>query len=312
MRPFRLLSALVVALAALPAAGAAAAPPPALEAATAGTYPFSKGDRAVLRGAAWRVRGVARTGPGASVIVRLYRGSKVVKVVRPGVAADGGFAARFRMGKAGPVTVEVVRPQTASAAATRARRFRVWVLNPSARSGPSMLFLQQRLARMGYWPSLSGRYDYRTRWAIMAYRKVNGMSRSFGLDRAIFLRAARGAGRFAPKYKGTGRNRVEADLSRQIYVLIDAKGKVIRVVPTSSGKPSTPSDIGRFRFNRKQPGVNGVGMVNSVYYNGGEALHGYKDVPTYPASGGCLRTPTTYSRAIMGWIRLGDRIDVYR
>ena len=315
MRPFRLLTALIatsMALVVLPAEAGAAAPAPRLEAGTAGTYPFSKGDRAVVQGAAWRVTGVARTGPGAGVIVKLYRGKRLVKVVRRGVAADGRFATRFRIGKAGPITVEVVRPQTAGGAAARARRFSVWVLNPSARSGPSMRFLQQRLSRMGYWPSLSGRYDYRTSWAIMAYRKVNGMARSFALNRAIFLRAARGAGRFAPKYGATGRNRVEADLSRQVYVLINAKGKVVRVVPTSSGKPSTPSDIGRFRFYRKQPGVNGVGMVNSVYYNGGEALHGYKDVPTYPASGGCLRTPTTYSRAIMGWVRLGDRIDVYR
>ncbi len=312
MRPFRLLTALILALAVAPAVEAAAAPPPALEAGSAGTYAFSKGDRAVVQGSTWRVTGAARTGPGAGVIIRLYRRSRAVKVVRRAVAADGGFVASFRVGKAGPVTVEVVRPETASAAATRARRFRVWVLNPSARSGPSMLFLQQRLTRMGYWPSLSGRNDYRTRWAVMAYRKVNGMARGFGLNRGIFVRAARGAGRFVPKYKATGRNRVEADLSRQVYVLIGTKGKVVRVVPTSTGKPSTPSDVGRFRFYRKQPGVNGIGMVNSVYYNGGEALHGYKDVPTYPASGGCLRTPTTYSRAIMGWIRLGDRIDVYR
>lgn len=315
MRPLRLLPALIAALAclaALPAGALAVSPAPALEAGTTGTYSFTKGDRAVVQGATWEVKGVARTGPGAEVILRLYRGERVVKVVRRAVAADGRFAARFRIGKAGPVTVEVVRPPTPTAGATRARRIRVWVVNPSARSGPSMLFLQQRLTRMGYWPSLSGRYDYRTSWAIMAYRKVNGMARSFGLNRGIYLRAARGAGRFGPKYKGTGRNRVEADLSRQVYVLIDGKGKVVRVVPTSSGKPSTPSDIGRFSFYRKQPGVNGKGMVNSVYYNGGEALHGYKDVPTYPASGGCLRTPTTYSGAIMGWIRLGDRIDVYR
>ena len=50
----------------------------------------------------------------------------------------------------------------------------------------------------------------------------------------------------------------------------------------------------------------------TVYYNGGEALHGYSSIPPYPASHGCLRTPTTYSRQIMNWVRLGDRIDVYR
>jgi hypothetical protein len=146
----------------------------------------------------------------------------------------------------------------------------------------------------------------------MAYRKVNSMPRNFALNKAIFLRVARGAGRFVPRYGATGRNRVEADLSRQVYALIDAKGKVFKTIPTSSGKPSTPSDIGRFRFWLKRPGTNAKGMVNSVFYNGGEALHGYPDVPTYPASGGCMRTPTTYSFAIMRWVKLGDRMDVYR
>jgi L,D-transpeptidase catalytic domain len=282
-----------------------------LTAGTGGTYPFGK-DRAVVAGSVWRVVGTAKGVSGGNVIVRLYRSGKVVKAVRPKVRANGRYATSLRLGKTGPVTVEVVRAASAGVAASRASKFSVFVIDPGNRSGPSMRFFQRRLAAMGYWPTLSGRYDYRTRWAVMAYRKVNGMPRNFSLNRAIFLRVARGVGRFVPKYGATGRNRVEADLSRQIYVLITAKGKVYKVVPTSTGKPSTPSDIGRFRFYRKQPGVNGVGMVNSSYYNGGEALHGYPDVPPYPASGGCLRTPTTYSFAIMKWVRLGDRIDVYR
>jgi hypothetical protein len=301
------LSFVAVAAVAAPAAHAASG----LTAGSGGTYPFGK-DRAVIAGGAWRVVGTAGGTTGGKVIVRLYRGGKVVKVARPKVGAGGRYAASFRLGQTGPVTVEAVRAAGGGASAARASRFQVFVLDPGARSGPSMRFLQRRLAAMGYWPTLSGRYDYRTRWAIMAYRKVNGMPRNFALNTAIFTRAARGAGRFVPRYGATGRQRVEADLSRQVYVLIDAKGKVFKVVPTSSGKPSTPSDRGRFRFYSKRPGVNGVGMVNSVFYNGGEALHGYPDVPTYNASGGCLRTPTTYSFAIMKWVNLGDRMDVYR
>jgi len=281
----------------------------------AGSYPFGR-DRAALSGQQWNVRGtVSPYVEGRKVIVRFYRGRELVKVARADVEAgkggSGRFSVRYRTGRPGLWRVEAVMPSGGGAAAARAPDERVFVLSPRARSGPAMRFFQQRLARMGYWPSVTGRSDFRSRWAIMAYRKVNRLSRNFGLTRGIFERVARGSGRFKPRYGATGRNRVEAVISRQVIALIDGKGRVVRVFPTSTGKPSTPSDRGRFRFYMKQPGVNGVGMVNSTYYNGGEAIHGYPSVPTYNASGGCLRIPTTYSRTVMNWIRLGDRIDVY-
>ena len=40
---------------------------------------------------------------------------------------------------------------------------------------------------------------------------------------------------------------VEANLGWQVLALID-KGKVVRAYATSSGKPSTPTVLGNFRF----------------------------------------------------------------
>ena len=154
-----------------------------------------------------------------------------------------------------------------------------------------MRFLQQRLAAMGYWPGRSGGYDLRTRWAIMAYRKVNRMARNFAINRTIFERVARGAGRFVPRYGATGRNRVEAQISRQVYSLIDAKGRVYRTVPTSSGKPGFRSDIGRFRFYRKAAGrqLPGHGQLDVLQRRRGPArlprradLPGEPRVPAHP------------------------------
>jgi lipoprotein-anchoring transpeptidase ErfK/SrfK len=297
-----LLFAPAALIALLPAGGAQAAP--SLQAGAQGTYAFGR-DQAALTGRAWRVAGASAAG--GTVVVRVYRGKKLGLTRQVAVAADGSFGVNLKFKRAGRLTVEAVAPGTGARV-----RFAVWELDPRARSGASMRFLQQRLNQMGYWPSRSGGYDLRTRWAVMAYRKVNRMARNFSVTPAIFERAARGAGRFVPRYGATGRDRVEAQISRQVYALIDAKGRVFRTLPMSSGKPGFRSDIGRFRFYRKTPGVNSLGMVNSTYYNGGEAIHGYPEVPTFPASHGCLRTPTTYSLQIMRWIRLGDRIDVYR
>ena len=64
MRALRLLLLAIaapVALMAAPLSGASAATQPPLQAAAAGSYPFGK-DRAVLKGRAWKLQGVARTG----------------------------------------------------------------------------------------------------------------------------------------------------------------------------------------------------------------------------------------------------------
>ena len=52
-------------------------------------------------------------------------------------------------------------------------------------------------------------------------------------------------------------------------------------------------------------------MYCSQYFIRGYAIHGYKSVPVYPASHGCLRMPIADAKSIFGWIKLGDRIDVY-
>jgi lipoprotein-anchoring transpeptidase ErfK/SrfK len=53
-------------------------------------------------------------------------------------------------------------------------------------------------------------------------------------------------------------------------------------------------------------------MYYSVYYNRGEAIHGYRSVPSYPASHGCVRNPIPNSRFIYRWVRLRMRIYVHR
>ena len=53
-------------------------------------------------------------------------------------------------------------------------------------------------------------------------------------------------------------------------------------------------------------------MVDSNYFIGGYAIHGYVDVPNYPASHGCLRVPIPNARQIFDWVDLGDPIYVYQ
>jgi lipoprotein-anchoring transpeptidase ErfK/SrfK len=96
-------------------------------------------------------------------------------------------------------------------------------------------------------------------------------------------------------------------------VLADT-GKPKHIFNISSGTAATPTIQGHHTFFRKDYGTNSLGMVHSVYFgptNRGYATHGYKSVPNYPASHGCLRNPIPNSRFIYNWIDLGDDIWVY-
>jgi lipoprotein-anchoring transpeptidase ErfK/SrfK len=64
--------------------------------------------------------------------------------------------------------------------------------------------------------------------------------------------------------------------------------------------------LGRFHVYRKQPGTNSHGMVDSDYFIGGYAIHGYAEVPAFNASHGCLRVPIPNALSIYNWVRMGD------
>ena len=105
-----------------------------------------------------------------------------------------------------------------------------------------------------------------------------------------------------------GQGAVEPDRRPQAV----ARGaKVERIYHTSSGAPATPTVTGTYEFYMAQPGYNAKEMYFSQYFSGGYAIHGYKSVPVYPASHGCLRVPLDDAVSIFNWIQIGDRIDVY-
>ena len=182
-------------------------------------------------------------------------------------------------------------------------------LDPGDRRREVRIF-NRLLLRRGYYTTHGRRYGVRTRWAVMAFRKVNGMKRTDNANPGIFKRLADGRGRFHLDYPGAGRH-VEVDISRQVMALA-AHRKAQYTFPVSTGAPATPTIRGHFRFYSRQPGYNSHGMYYAVYFHGGYATHGYDPVPRYPASHGCVRNPIPDSIFIYRWVRLGMSIYVYR
>jgi len=315
-----LLPALALIALFLPAAAAGAAakrkPPkpayqPALRLVVQRAYTLNA-RRVALQHQRVRIRGIVRQyAPGQVMTVRVLLGKRRYVSVRRAVRPSGGrgvFAVDFKAHRRGKLRA------FATGAGLSARSRTVDVIKRSASEGQTglhVVFLQHRLRALRYLVSFSGVYDFATSRAVMAYRKVNGMDRRFNANRAIFERLARKRGRFVAKYPRHGKH-VEADLGRQVLALFDRNGKLFRVLIMSSGKPSTPTVRGSFRVYSKTPGTNSKGMVNSNYFVGGYAIHGYPDVPDYAASHGCLRIPIPNARFVFRWLDYGDRVDVYR
>jgi peptidoglycan hydrolase-like protein with peptidoglycan-binding domain len=329
MRRLLALSALAALAAAAPAAAQdqppapapvpVPAPPPAPAAGQMTVVVDHVGRTATtLTGKRWRVRGdVVPYVEGQHVTVRFFRDGKKFlakrAAVKPGAAGTAGhFKVSLSTKVSGRVTVRVTKEASATQAGIKAPAQRVLVLpdhvTPGTRSN-AVRILQRSLRALGYVPGRRGTYDARTARAVLAFRKVSGLARTSVADHTMMRRLALGGGHFKIRYPSHGKH-VEADLSLQVLALID-QGKVERIYPTSSGKPSTPTVLGHYRFYSKTPGFNSHQMYFSNYFIGGYAIHGYYDVPTYNASHGCLRIPNPDAYSVYQWVKIGDRIDVY-
>jgi hypothetical protein len=174
--------------------------------------------------------------------------------------------------------------------------------------GDVVVGFKKAMRKMGYIANDGSCFGGKTARGVLAYRKLNDMSRSMRAGAGLVKKAFSGKGGYEVRHPGAGEH-VEAPLSKQ--VLVFAKGdKAFAIYPISSGKSSTPTVTGHFEFIRQEPGYNSHGMYYSFYFYGGYAVHGYESVPDYPASHGCLRTfiadqPEIYNRIFFGediWI----------
>jgi len=180
---------------------------------------------------------------------------------------------------------------------------------------------ERRLSEMGYWTGpIDGVVDPISRSALVAFQKWEGRQITGELSPAE-LDAIRTAA--APAAKEIGYEHVEVDLDRQVLLLVSGAGSV-RVLPVSSGngRPFTDegetsvayTPRGRFLVYRKSVGWQ-HGSLGSVYYpndiSGGIAIHGSRNVPTAPASHGCIRIPMFAAVAVSKLMPLGTIVLVY-
>jgi hypothetical protein len=269
------------------------------------------GERIVIAG------GVRPYVVGQKVVVSIYRNGRRVLSKRLAVSQAAGGVGGFHLGYASPhsghLSIRAEHAATPQLARLVAKpvsvRYELSTLSVGSR-GRVVRLLQEELARLHYQVNVTGYYDETTGRAVVAFRKVAGQARVESVNARIFQLIQRGAGAFHVRYPSDGAH-VEADVSKQVLAEIERGGRVRRIITISSGKPSTPTVVGRFHVYRKEPGTNSHGMVDSSYFIGGYAIHGYAEVPTYAASHGCLRIPVPDAAAVYAWVKFGYAVDVY-
>ena len=175
--------------------------------------------------------------------------------------------------------------------------------------GQAVKGFKAELAAMGYASGGGSCFNGRLGREVLAYRKVNDMNRSRQAGAALVKSVYAGRGGFNLKYPDAGEH-AEVSIPKQVLVLAK-DGKPFAIYPVSTGKSSTPTITGHYSIYRLEPGTNSHGMYYSDYWHNGYAVHGYAEVPNYPASHGCVRTFIADQPRIYEQLHLGESIFVY-
>lgn len=171
--------------------------------------------------------------------------------------------------------------------------------------GASVRALEQRLAELRYAVRRDGYFGGEDLEAVYAFQKVERLARSGIVTPALWARLLHAE---PPRPRYGGADHVEIDKTRQVLFLVRG-GEVVLVVATSTGATgNTP--VGRFSVYRKVSGSDWV-LFYPSYFLGGFAVHGYPDVPPYPASHGCARIPMWIAQTVYSRIAYGSTVYVY-
>jgi hypothetical protein len=232
--------------------------------------------------------------------------------VRKGKGSAGVFRSTIRVTQGGKYAASASHTATAALGADSTVRKSWRVSFPGLGQGQCGLVVvgfKKAMRKMGYIANDGRCFGGKTARGVLAYRKVNGMTRSYRAGKGLVKRAFSGRGAYRVRHPGAGEH-VEVSLSRQVLVFAEGD-EPFAIYPVSSGKSSTPTVTGHYSFIRTEPGYNSHGMYYSFYFYGGYAVHGYESVPNYPASHGCVRTFIADQPEIFNRIFYGEDIFVY-
>ena len=178
----------------------------------------------------------------------------------------------------------------------------------SGDTGEDVADLQEALAEAGFYHSVvDGEFGRTTASAVVAFHKYLGLERTSVFNALDWIRLSLLPDPGLPA-RWSETDYLEVDLTRQLLFLVE-DGTVAQIIPVSSGggytyisprtgnssEANTPQ--GDFQLKWHQLGwecddATGWCVYKYWAFTDYYGIHGYRQVPTYPASHGCIRVET--------------------
>jgi len=193
--------------------------------------------------------------------------------------------------------------------------------------GPLVAALQRALAgRNLYRGPIDGEFGPATAYAVVTFHKVMGLERTFAWEEADSAHMEDFALPPLPE-RPDEPDRLEVDIGRQVMFLF-TDGVVSEIIPISSGgtykyysvrqgawvwagTPRGDYTLFRHSLGWQCDPLTGWCIYNAWNFTPDYALHGYRSVPAYPASHGCVRIPTWESDYLEDHLYLGLPIHLW-
>lgn len=251
--------------------------------------------------------------PGAYVQVALLLGGKTIGRHAVPLSSDGAtFETRVPVERWGTYraqsTFEGDADHAPATATSDARKVKTPPpLHQGSRSD-WVLTLERRLVELDYHLKQVNRgYDLRTGDAVLAFHKVHGMARGKSVTKATWKRLADPR---TPKPRAKRpKEHIEVDQTKQVLYIV-REGEIDVIVHVSTGAGGATRD-GVFNVHRKIAGYSPGRLYYPSYFDGNRAVHGWPDVPTTPASHGCVRVPYWTAKFLHRVMHYGMQVRVY-
>ena len=229
----------------------------------------------------------------------------------------------------GIYTYRVVRPADVQHLAVSTSAKSIRAVDRTLRygmTGPDVTFLQQRLRALHYdVPTVTGGFNYDTLHAVMAFEKVQRITRDGVVSATVWSHLGRPT---VPKllHPLAGVGAVEIDLTRQV-LFYAVNGAIVRILDVSTGGGYTFIDSSghlataitptghfsiRYKINRWVTSKLGTLYRPAYFNNSGYAIHGEGEVPSYPASHGCVRITVPAMDRMYAKLTIGMSVWIYR
>ncbi|MBV9293732.1 MAG: peptidoglycan-binding protein [Frankiales bacterium] len=256
-----------------------------------------------------KLRGTVQPPPPRQSRVTLQKksGGHWRKVTSVRVGRHGAFTATVSLPATGRYIYRVVRARGGGLLAAASASHRVDAVQRSLHdgmSGPDVVTLQKRLRHLHYdLGHISGTFDFDTVHAVVAFEKVQGMSRDGVVGTKVWEALGHPKQPHLRHPQDAASAGVEVNLTKQV-LLYAVHGHIVRILDSSTGggyyytgsdgtqqRAITPTGHFAVVYQRSGWVTSKLGtLYRPAYFNNqGYAIHGETEVPSYPASHGCVR-----------------------